>query len=475
VTVSTPRDDADPAAKAVSGIEGTRRVLSWAIVVVGIGVLTALASYLWDWSEVFIGGEAPERDEWLELVGAAWLPVVVVAVVRLARAHRALTTTALEALDAFDQTVHTSHGWAWRIDRDRRILYSGAGVRELLGYHPDDVLGSDVLDLLYCDESRPALLARLRCEESAEGWDDWQTRLRHRDGSVRHVRSSVTPIRRREGRGRGDRITAYRGFTTDVTAEVVAAASDKARESQEEAAHARISAVLADPRALQVVFQPIVDVRAQRTIGMEALSRFAGEPYRTPDVWFDEAWKVGLGPALELHAVGAACAQLAALPAETYLSVNVSPRTMSNPRFTALLTDLGADAHRIVVEVTEHAAVTDYDLLAATVQRLRGIGARVAVDDAGAGYSSMQHVLRLTPDVIKLDRGIVAGIDEDAAKRALVTAMTGFAASLNMAVVAEGVETDAELKALIGAGIHHAQGYLLGRPAPVAPAVPVPT
>jgi PAS domain S-box-containing protein len=380
VTVPTPRDDADPAAKAVSGIEDARRVLSWAIVVVGIGVLTAFASYLWDWSEVFIGGEAPERDEWLELVGAAWLPVVVVAVIRLVRAHRALTTTALEALDAFDQTVHTSHGWAWRIDRDQRILHSSGGIRALLGYDPEDVLGGDVLDLLYCDESRPLILARLRGEASTKGWDDWQTRLKHRDGSVRHVRSSVTPIR-----GSGDRIVAYRGFTTDVTAEVVAAAADRARELQEQDAHARISAVLADPRRLQIVFQPIVDVHAHRTIGLEALSRFAGEPYRTPDLWFDEAWQVGLGPALELHAIGAACAQLATMPAGTYLSVNVSPQTMSNPRFTALLSDLGADARRIVVEVTEHAAVTDYDVLAAAVRRLRGIGARVAVDEAGAG------------------------------------------------------------------------------------------
>ncbi|GLY93764.1 hypothetical protein Acsp02_10200 [Actinoplanes sp. NBRC 103695] len=475
MTVPHVRDDADPAAKAVSGIEGTRRVLSWAIVVVGIGVLTAFTSYLWDWSEVFIGGEAPERDEWLELVGAAWLPVVVAAVIRLVRAHRALTTTALEALDAFDQTVHTSHGWAWRIDHDRRILHSSDGIRALLGYDPEDVLGSDVLDLLHCDESRPLILARLQSEAATKNWDDWQTRLRHRDGSVRHVRSSVTPILSKEGRGSGNRIVAYRGFTTDVTAEVVAAAADQARELQEQAAHARISAVLADPRALQIVFQPIVDVRAHRTIGMEALSRFAGEPYRTPDVWFDEAWQVAQGPALELHAIGVACAQLATLPADIYLSVNVSPQTMSTPRFTTLLADLGADAHRIVVEVTEHAAVTDYDVLAAAVKRLRGFGARVAVDDAGAGYSSMQHVLRLTPDIIKLDRGIVAGIDEDAAKRALVTAMTGFAASLNMTVVAEGVETDAELKALIGAGIHHAQGYLLGRPAPLTPAVPVPT
>jgi EAL domain-containing protein (putative c-di-GMP-specific phosphodiesterase class I) len=213
------------------------------------------------------------------------------------------------------------------------------------------------------------------------------------------------------------------------------------------------------------MLQPIADLGRQEIAGVEALARFADEPYRPPNEWFAEAWDVGLGADLELRAIELAYARLSELPQHTYLAVNVSAQTLLDDRFTDLLTGLGDDARRVVVEVTEHAAIDDYDLLAGIVQRIRSLGARLAVDDAGAGYASMQHILRLRPDIIKLDRSIVADSDLDPARFALIGAMANFASSLGMTVVGEGVETPGELAALAENRISHAQGYYLARPA----------
>jgi EAL domain-containing protein (putative c-di-GMP-specific phosphodiesterase class I) len=198
------------------------------------------------------------------------------------------------------------------------------------------------------------------------------------------------------------------------------------------------------------------------------LARFAGQPYRTPDHWFAEARRVGLGVELELYAVTLASQQLPELPDQAYLSVNLSPQTILDDRLGRLLMDVDAGVRRVVVEVTEHAAVDDYDALSDAVQWLRRLGVRLAIDDAGAGYASMQHVLRLRPDIIKLDRAIVAGIDGDLARRALVTAMVSFASSLDMTVVGEGGETAGELAVLADTGVQNAQGFFLARPADLA-------
>ena len=445
------------ASQAVALFARTGRVVSGAIAVLTVAMLLSLASYLWDWSDVLFEGDTPEMDEWLALVGAAWLPVVAVLAYRLVRVNRELAETAQDALDAFADTVHTAHGWVWRVDTDHRIVYSSAGIRELLGYEPDEVVGRDALDLLVLDEDRDQVRSDVRARQ--DGWQNWQTRVRHRDGSVRHVRSSATPVH-----GKGGRLMAYRGFTADITAEVLAAATEQAEQMRHHAIRSRIEQAVHDPDALQIAFQPIIDLRAQKIVGMEALSRFTAEPYRTPDVWFDEAWQAGLGPELELHAITLACRRIGELPDGAYLSINASPATILDDRFARTLQELHVDLHRLVVEVTEHAEVADYPGLADAVARLRLHGGRLAVDDAGAGYASMQHILRLRPDIIKIDRGIVADLDHDAARHALVTAMAGFAASLNLAVVAEGVETDDELAALRTAGISNVQGYLLARP-----------
>jgi EAL domain-containing protein (putative c-di-GMP-specific phosphodiesterase class I) len=229
----------------------------------------------------------------------------------------------------------------------------------------------------------------------------------------------------------------------------------------------RVAALLRDgDDGLRIVFQPIVDIDARRVAGAEALSRFPAEPDRPPNVWFDEAWAAGLGPDLELRAVAEAFARVGELPDGAHLSVNVAPATMLDPRFPQLIDGLGGDAARIVVEITEHAVVDDYAALTDVVDRLRDRGARLAADDAGAGYATMRHILRLRPDVIKLDRAIVDRADQDPARRALMAAMVAFADSLETVVVAEGVETAEELRVVRETGIRLAQGFYFGPPSP---------
>jgi EAL domain-containing protein (putative c-di-GMP-specific phosphodiesterase class I) len=228
----------------------------------------------------------------------------------------------------------------------------------------------------------------------------------------------------------------------------------------------RVRRALAEA-GLGIAFQPIVDLRSRRVVGVEALARFAAPPPRGPDRWFAEAAGVGLGVELELAAIRAAMAQLDLVPDGAYLSVNASPETLMDPRLGALLGPL--PVHRVVVEVTEHARVEDYDRLAGAISGLRGGGLRLAVDDAGAGFASLRHIVQLAPDVIKLDISLTAGVDHHPGRRALAAALTAFAHQTGASLVAEGVESEAEVATLLSLGVDHGQGFHLARPGPLSP------
>ncbi|MDR6318276.1 sensor domain-containing phosphodiesterase [Actinoplanes couchii] len=452
-----------------SATDVTRRALSSAIVVLSVSSLVSLAYYLWDWADVILGDDTPEFDEWLALAGVLWLIVVAVTLRRLIKVHRDLAEAAQTATEAYHDAASSAQGWVWRVDPNHLYLYSNPAVEEMLGYRPGEIIGQGVFDLFFLPEDHAMIRADVDNSRMNNGWQNRQARMRHRDGSIRYVRSSATAVHDRNGK-----LVAYQGSTADITAEVTARMAAEAEAADQAETRDRILRALRDPDALQILFQPIYDLHTGQIAGCEALSRFAGTPYRTPDVWFAEAWQTGLGIDLELHAIDAAVRQITLLPPAAYLSVNAAPQTILDHRFAAKLAALGPAAARIVVEVTEHAAVADYDTLALAVQNLRATGVRFAVDDTGAGYASMQHVLRLRPDVIKLDRGIVAGIDQDVARQALAMAMVTFAASLGMSVVGEGIETAEELAALQEAGVRNGQGYYLGRPVPLqSPPIPV--
>lgn len=232
--------------------------------------------------------------------------------------------------------------------------------------------------------------------------------------------------------------------------------------------HRRISQVLASAQP-NIVYQPIFAVQTLKTCGWECLSRFSIEPQRSPDQWFLEAAEAGLGVELELRAIERALLGLARLPEHNYLALNCSPELVYSGRLTPLLQDVPPT--RLVLEITEHAAVADYKRLEQALEPLRNKGVRLSIDDTGAGYSSMRHILKLSPDIIKLDMSITQGIEQDFKRRALASALIAFAREIGASVVAEGVETHIELQTLCELGVQKIQGYLLGRPVPLEQAV----
>ena len=225
----------------------------------------------------------------------------------------------------------------------------------------------------------------------------------------------------------------------------------------------RTKAVLANG-SFDMVYQPEVEVATGALAGAEALARFRAEPYRPPNVWFEEARRAGLGAELELAAAGKALEAACLVPPGCFLAVNLGPEALEHPASSEVLA--GADPTSIVIELTEHVEVDDYPLLSRVLAVLRQRGARLAVDDTGAGFASFSHILKLSPDIIKLDTSIVSGIDTDPVRRSLATAVVTFARDTGAKVVAEGVEEAAELEALRLLGVDYAQGYLLGRPGP---------
>jgi EAL domain-containing protein (putative c-di-GMP-specific phosphodiesterase class I)/CheY-like chemotaxis protein len=259
-------------------------------------------------------------------------------------------------------------------------------------------------------------------------------------------------------------------ISSDISGEIVAELAGRLEaqdaDTQTSATHkARIEEALSDREAMHAVFQPIFEIGSNRLMGFEALARFAAEPQRPPNEWFDEAASVGLGSLLEAESIRRAVEHFPELPESVYMSVNVSPETLPTPVLQAVLEDVPLD--RVVVELTEHAVVHDYATLGTALDNLRGQGARFAVDDAGAGYSSLRHIVRLSPDFIKLDIELTSGIEDDPTRRALAAALMSFTSATEQAIVAEGVETTGELDALQALGVPFAQGFLLGRPAPL--------
>jgi diguanylate cyclase (GGDEF)-like protein len=212
-----------------------------------------------------------------------------------------------------------------------------------------------------------------------------------------------------------------------------------------------------------LMLQPVVRLSTVRTVAVEALTRF-DRPDRDPAQWFATATTLGLGRHLELAAARTALTADAARSAPA-VAVNLSPDVILDGGLDELLAD--HDPTRVIIEVTQHAPVTSYQDLERSLAKHRDRGLRLAVDDVGADYASLTHVLRMRPDVLKVDMSLVRGVDTDVVRQSLVAAIASLAQGLNASVVAKGVETDAELQALLGLDIDQGQGYLFKRPSPV--------
>jgi EAL domain-containing protein (putative c-di-GMP-specific phosphodiesterase class I) len=224
---------------------------------------------------------------------------------------------------------------------------------------------------------------------------------------------------------------------------------------------AEIDELLGQSDPITPVFQPLVDLTSGRTIGYEALSRFNTEIKRSPDAWFNQAQACGRGLQLEIAAIRAALAA-PHRPPGTYLSLNFSPSAIASSKIMGILPQ---DLSSVVIEVTEHELAAEDGALEEGIERLRARGARIAVDDAGSGYAGLKQLMRVQPDVIKLDRSLVEGIHNDGAKTALVEFFVMFARRVGAGILTEGIETVDELRTLVNLGVNYGQGFLLGRPA----------
>jgi PAS domain S-box-containing protein len=333
---------------------------------------------------------------------------------------------------------------------DGTYRFVSAAARELLGYEPEELVGTWAYDYFHPDDvpkvsgvhrsvldGAPATVVyRLRRKSGEYAWVETTTRIVDgEDGEACEIVCCTRPAREHAGHPQDE---SY------------------------DACVARIGGTLR-AEAIVPVFQPIVALDGGRVIAYEALARFPGDPTHGPDRWFADAWQVDLGIPLELLAVRAALSALPALPRHLALCVNVSPETVATPGFRDAL---GDDAYRVVAEITEHRRLDD-----AAFQRklapLRAAGGRVAIDDFGAGHASLSQVLAVAPDWIKLDMSLTQQLDDSAVARALAAAVVSFAAEVGIDVIAEGVEDAGQVATLRALGIRYAQGYHFGRPASV--------
>ncbi len=238
--------------------------------------------------------------------------------------------------------------------------------------------------------------------------------------------------------------------------------------------HELITGILHQRAATDLVAQPIVDLTHGTVVGYELLARF-GWPLQVgdvsasppPDRWFAAAGDLGLAPALTAHVLRQAFEHRKSLPEGTFCTVNVGPDVVAHPLVQAVF-----DCHdldRTVIELTEHSAAEPTTELLRILDELRDRGALIAVDDAGSGYAGLSQLLAVRPDLVKLDRRLVAGLDGDPRRRDVVEALHRLCERLDAVLLAEGVETFAECEALIRLGVPLGQGWFLGMPAPPWP------
>ena len=248
--------------------------------------------------------------------------------------------------------------------------------------------------------------------------------------------------------------------TMGMVAELISKVIPEDRRKAEERADVLALFASAD---LRIAYQPIFEIATKKCIGFEALARFPEELGLTPDVVFNKAKEAELGTELERFALFLAQVNSPQLGDDQFLSVNLSPTTLAaladHVHATALLS-----RGDVVVELTEHEVVVGYDKLQAALTPVRGKGMRLAVDDAGAGYALLKHIIEVEPEFIKIDIGLVRGVATDAGRAKAVEALVHLADHLNATTIAEGVESEADLMVIESIGDTAAQGFLLGPP-----------
>jgi PAS domain S-box-containing protein len=362
---------------------------------------------------------------------------------RQARANRRLSAIAASCQEMLWET------------RGERFVYLAPSVSDYLGYRPGELLGTSAVAIV-ADLDKPRMRQLLRtCALTGFGWTDEAFTFVANNGELRDFRSSG--LAQTDGHGK---VVGFAGTLRGL--------DGLAERQHSQRLHDQVSAVI-EQGSMSTVFQPVIDTSSGLAVGAEALTRFPiTDPVLSPQQWFSAALGAGLGAELELAAIRHALDIAAAtLPGDLYLAVNISPATLLRGALDELIDSSGWNPARLVVEITEHVRVEDYQHLIECTGSLRRRGVLLAIDDAGAGYASFRHILALRPDYIKLDRALIAGIDADPGKRALVKAVTSFAGDIGATVIAEGIETARELHAVTVMGVQAAQGFHLAAPSRV--------
>ncbi|MDE1178815.1 MAG: EAL domain-containing protein [Edaphobacter sp.] len=225
----------------------------------------------------------------------------------------------------------------------------------------------------------------------------------------------------------------------------------------------QLERVLSGDLVPEIYFQPIVDLRRGLVTGYEALTRFPKELNTAPDVFFQRAGRVGRRMELEHMVCKLVLQQRSRLPQGSFLTMNLGPDYLLSDLWEQLVAN-ERDLAGMVIEITEETSISSYEAIRERSAQVRSMGGLVAVDDAGAGYASLQHILELRPDFIKLNRHFVKNCHLDRAKSTMIEMMVAAADRLDAWVIAEGVEIVQELEELIRTGVPLAQGFLLARP-----------
>ncbi|GAA1343877.1 EAL domain-containing protein [Arthrobacter roseus] len=216
---------------------------------------------------------------------------------------------------------------------------------------------------------------------------------------------------------------------------------------------------------LEAAYQPIVSTAQGTVVGYEALARFPGYSEKNPEAWFAAARTRGKSAQLESMALRTALKGRDSLPTNCFLTLNVSPELLFSQDVRSVWSEEG-DLSGLVIELTEQSPIDSYLKLEPDLNQLRAAGALIAIDDAGAGYAGLRHLLSLRPSMIKVDRDLIQDVDRDETKRALIEMLGTFASRVDAWILAEGVEREGELDALVALGVPLVQGYYLARPGP---------
>ena len=338
-------------------------------------------------------------------------------------------------------------------DRDRRVIFWSAAAERIFGWRADEMLGQPFPMEAIPPEDRVSSAERISRTLKGTIISGDRVRRLTRDGHevILEIYGGVL-------RGPDREPIGYAGQMIDVSERETAIRNGEAER------RAALTDLL-QRRAFHPVFQPIVELASGEVVGHEALTRF--DSGQQPDECFADAWSVELGRELEYATLAAAVDAARRLPAARWLNLNVSPRLLMDD--LARLRQILKVANRpVVLEVTEHEIVADYGALRAAVSSL-GQDVRLAVDDAGAGVANFGHIVELRPDFVKLDTSLVRGVNSNLGRQALVVGMGHFARTAGCRLVAEGIETEDEARALAHLGVEFGQGHWFGRPSP-APA-----